>query len=63
MVPTLHLPHYEQRFLASMRDFLGSIDAQLEVDQDFVPACQRVNDFYLMDLAMNSGRFTAWEAT
>jgi hypothetical protein len=58
MVPTLYLPHYEQRFLASLRDFLGSIDAQLEVDQDFVPARQRVNDFYLMDLAMKSGRFT-----
>jgi hypothetical protein len=59
MVPSLTLPHYEQRYIASMRDFLGSIGAQLEVDQDFIPARQRVNDFYLMDLAMSSCRFTA----
>jgi hypothetical protein len=58
MVPTMPLPHYEQRFIASMRAFLGSIDAQLEVDQDFVPERQRRNDFYLMDLAMSSGAFT-----
>jgi hypothetical protein len=59
MVPQLSLPHYEQRFLSSMRDFLGSIDAQLEVDQAFVPERQRCHDFYLMDLAMNSGVFSA----
>jgi hypothetical protein len=59
MVPSLPLPHYEQRFLASLRDFLGSIDAQLEVDQSFVPERQRRNDFFLMDIAMSSGRFTS----
>jgi hypothetical protein len=59
MVPSIHLPHFEQRFIASMRDFLGSIGAQLEVDQTFVPTRQRRNDFYLMDLAMSSGRFTS----
>jgi hypothetical protein len=58
MVPSLPLPHYEQRYIASMRNFLGSIGAQLEVDQTFVPAPQRINDFYLMDLAISSGRFT-----
>jgi hypothetical protein len=59
MVPTLQLPHFEQRFIASMRAFLGSIDAQLEVDQDYVPEPQRCNDFYIMDLALSSGVFTA----
>jgi hypothetical protein len=59
MVPSIPLPHFEQRFIASMRDFLGSIGAQLEVDQTFVPPRQRRNDFYLMDLAMSSGRFTS----
>ena len=58
MVPTKKLPHYEQRYTASMRDFLGSIGGQLEVDCSFVPERQRVHDFYLMDLAMSSGRFT-----
>jgi hypothetical protein len=42
-----------------MRAFLGTIDAQLEVDQSFVPDRQRENDFYLMDLAMSSDVFTA----
>lgn len=58
MTPSISLPHYEQRFIASMRDFLASIGAQLEVDCSFVPPLQREHDFYLMDLALGSRRFT-----
>ncbi len=42
-----------------MRDFLGTIGAQIEVATSFVPERQRVHDFYLMDIALSSGRFTA----
>ena len=53
------LPHLESRLLASLRDYLRTIDARLELDTHFVPEKQRENDSYIMDHVLDSGEFTA----
>eukprot|EP00980_Cylindrotheca_fusiformis_P010202 scaffold2269_cov65-Cylindrotheca_fusiformis.AAC.2 len=59
MTPSLHLIHFESKFLQSLRDYLVDIDAQIEVDEPFVPPPQRENDCYLMDVALTTTCFDA----
>jgi hypothetical protein len=56
-IPSLALPHLESVFLQSMRHFLAQIDAQIEVDDPFVPPLQREFDEFLMDIALASNAF------
>ena len=46
------LPHMDpMQWLPSMRQFLHSVDCQIEVGLDFVPNLQRDHDLFLMDYA------------
>ena len=57
--PEVSLPHYEQRYLKSLRGFLARIGGHLELDNAYVPEQQREHDDYIMDMAMASGQFTS----
>lgn len=56
--PSLHLPHLEGRLIPSMRQFLHRIHGAIEVDRPCVPEIQRVDDRYLMNMALECGRFS-----
>ena len=52
------LPHFESKWLGSLRHFLRLIDGKLRLDTAFVPEIQRVNDSYIMDHILERGSFT-----
>ncbi len=58
---TAPLPHLETKWLPSLRDFLCSIDSDLEIDTPFTYPIQREHDFHIMDLVLESGRFKTRE--
>ena len=51
------LPHLEAEWLSSLRQFLQDVQGQLELDTPFVTPLQRQGDAFLMDLAIQSGKF------
>jgi hypothetical protein len=53
------LPHLESKWLASLRLFLSSVHATIEVDKPGIPPIQREHDQHLMDIIITSGRFTS----
>ena len=59
VVPTL--PHFESKWLNSMRHFLRAIQGQLRLDVPFVPEIQRVNDSFIMDHVLERGMFSKAE--
>jgi hypothetical protein len=59
--PSLPLPHLEGHWLVSLCQFLSFINGAIEVTDLSIPTPQHSNDFYLMDTALNSNRFTAAE--
>jgi len=48
----------ESKYIESLRQYLISIGATIEVDNDYILPVQRENDAYLMDLVMDSKRFS-----
>ena len=52
------LPQLESKWLSSMRDFMSTINATLELDHTGVPPPQRQDDQYIMDLILDSDQFT-----
>ena len=54
---TTPLPHLESTWITSLRQYLFECQATIEVDTPFVPAIQRTNDAYLMEIA-HSHNFT-----
>ena len=55
------LPHLEAKWIGSLPTFLASISATIHLDNPCVPQPQRENDQYLMDIIVNSARFTPAE--
>jgi hypothetical protein len=55
---TISLPHLEAKWIASLREFLATISASIRLDDPCIPPHQRENDKYLMDLIIQSGRYT-----
>ena len=55
------LPHLESKWLLSLREFLASIDAFLQLDKTGIPTVQRTHDAHIMDSIMSSGQFTPAE--
>jgi hypothetical protein len=53
----VELPHLEPRWIPSLRTFLATIDATIELDTDYVPSHQRQNDEHIMDRIINSKAF------
>jgi exonuclease III len=51
------MPHLESKWLRSLRTFLSTIDATIEVDDPGIQPLQRVADAYLMDLILDSKQF------
>jgi hypothetical protein len=47
-----------RQILASMRDFRSMINATIELDDNGVPPSQRPDDQHIMDLILDSDRFT-----
>ena len=56
-----HLPHLESKWIKSLRIFLRSIGATLEIDTTFVQPLQREFDHYLMEMILLSGKFNEVE--
>ena len=52
------LPHLESKWLNSMRDFMATINATMELDNTGVPMIQRQHDAHIMDLILDSDQFT-----
>jgi hypothetical protein len=52
------LPHLESRWLASLRKFLETINASIQVDDPKIPPRQREGDAYLMDMILEANVFT-----
>jgi hypothetical protein len=59
VVPSL--PHFESKWLASLRHFLQMIQGTLRLDTTFVPEIQRVNDTHIMDHVLEQGLFSKRE--
>ncbi|KAI2500300.1 hypothetical protein MHU86_14180 [Fragilaria crotonensis] len=55
------LPHLESKWILSLREFLASIDSQLQLDNASIPQTQRQHDTHIMDGILSSGKFTAAE--
>lgn len=55
------LPHMESKWLISMRTFMAQINASIDLDQTGVPPTQRQNDAHIMDMILESDRFTSAE--
>jgi hypothetical protein len=52
------LPHFESKWLQSLRNFLRLLQGQLRLDITFVPEIQRVNDSHIMDHVLERGSFS-----
>jgi hypothetical protein len=55
------LPHFEAKWISSLRNFLASISASIHLDDPCIPPLQREHDCYLMDMIVHSARFTPTE--
>jgi hypothetical protein len=56
--PKDHIPYLEARWLPSLRTFLASIDASIELDKTYCIPHQRQGDYHLMDKANYNTAFT-----
>jgi hypothetical protein len=52
------LPYLTARWIPVLRTFLATIDGQIELDRNYIPALQRQGDEYIMDKVVDSGTFT-----
>jgi hypothetical protein len=57
----LDLPHLESKWIASIRVYLASIRAGLQLDRPGLPALQRQGDSFIMDYVLDSKKFTRGE--
>ena len=55
--PTIELPHLEAKWITSMRAFMATIHATIELKDAPMPKLQRVGDSYIMDRVLANGRF------
>ena len=55
------LPHLESKWINSLRVFLAAYDMYLQIDDVFIPKIQRKYDIHLMDLILDSKKFTPRE--
>ena len=51
------LPHMEVKWFASLRQYLNHIGGSIELEDPGIPPIQRVNDAYIMDMVLASGKF------
>jgi hypothetical protein len=54
---TNKLPHLEAEGLPSMRQYMKDVEGTIELEESFVAPLQREQDEFLMDIALQSGRF------
>jgi exonuclease III len=52
------LPHLESKWLLVLRSNLASINASFQLDNTYVIPPQRENDIHIMDMVINSDRFS-----
>jgi hypothetical protein len=52
------LPHLESKWFASLRSFLATMNASIQVDIPNIPPKQREGDVYLMDIIINAKTFS-----
>lgn len=55
------LPHLESKWLASLREFLHSIQSGLQLDNPGIPPLQRCHDSHIMDAILEAKTFSASE--
>ena len=58
---TTNLPYLESRWLRSLREFLGAINAHIRLDKSIIALPERQNDIYIMQFARECALFTAQE--
>jgi exonuclease III len=59
--PHALLPHLESKWLASLRTFMSINDITLQLDDPMIPPLQRVHDAHIMDIVLQSKKYTASE--
>ena len=59
VVPSL--PHFESKWLNSMRQFLRGIQGRIRLDVSFLPEIQRVKNSFIMDHILERGDFSPTE--
>ena len=52
------LPHMEAKWLASLRNYLRTLSARIEVDNTYIPNIERTHDRHIMDMVLHSNQFT-----
>ena len=55
------IPQMEVKWLKSLRGYLHHVGGSLQLDRSYVPGLERAHDQYIMDVIMQSTRFTADE--
>ena len=55
------LPHLESKWISSVRRFLASINAAIELADPGIPPIQREHDQYIMELIIQSNKYTPAE--
>jgi ribonuclease HI len=55
------LPHFESKWIQSIRTYLASIHASIELDEPCIPAIQRQGDSHIMDHVLDSRLFSRTE--
>jgi hypothetical protein len=51
------LPYLTTRWIPALRTFLATIDGQIKLDRNYIPALKRHGDKYIMDKVVDSGAF------
>jgi hypothetical protein len=51
-------PHFESKWLQSLRNFIRMLQGKLRLDITFVPEIQRVNNSHIMDHVLEQGSFS-----
>ena len=54
---TTRWPHFKSKWLSSLRNYLRDIGGQLRLSQPGVGKLQRINDSFIMDVAIHSRKF------
>ncbi len=55
---TEKLPHLEIKWIASLQNFLATVNAELVLDHPGIPPLQHKGDSYIMDHILKEGTFT-----
>jgi hypothetical protein len=57
-VYTIKLPYLTARWIPALRTVLATINGQIDLDRNYIPALQRHGDEHITDRVVDNGVFT-----